>query len=525
MYLCLAQGVVALYALIVGKAAHQSGTGHVGQCGEASGGLHQVAKAIVLLGHGVLAGKVDTAADAHVLLLLVARAAADVDFVEGLEVEDGVLNHAEVLVQLEGELLSQPVVVVGGGGVGDSAVYVDVCQAGSIGHASGHQDNVLQGGVVGVGILAGVDHLALHVEVPFAAHVVLLQGDVGLGAVEYALEVYAHHLEAEVLLLAVHHGALLIGILPQAVGGLNEFPYALDVVAELELACMVDGAAHLHHVAVLHHHAVHIDFVAVLDDESAHFKLVDGVDASFVAGLARQPDVLGVGVAGVAAGKPEQLLYALIVAHLIVHGSLDLAVHLHQAVVGAHHDDVLVLQPYVAGAVAVDEVVIDVHRGQHAVVAIDLDVAQCTDVVDAAGGVEGVESRGQSAERIGAGHLYLAHHLHLDGACLAHGEAHAAAAVVLAQLALDGCRGGLHAESGQADGAHFVNHYHAVGRHGAVEGLLACAPHVDNHLVAGAKGVVGGRGHVHVRLKGKVLLIEYVVAEYLLAGGQALHVE
>ena len=273
-------------------------------------------------------------------------------------------------------------------------------QAGGLGHASGLQDNVLQGGIVGIGILAGIDHLALHVEVPLAAHlglaghkehVVLLQGYVGHCAVYDALEVHAHHLEAEVLLLAVHHGTLLVGVLPQAVGGLNQFLDALYVVAELKLACMVDGAAHLHHVAVLHHHAVHIDFIAVLDDKSAHVKLSDGVYAPFVAGFARQSYVLGVGIAGVAAGKPEQLLHALIVAHLIVHGALHLAVHLHQAVVGAHHDDVLVLQSYVAGAVAVDEVVINVHGGQHAVVAIDLDVAQRTYVVDAAGGVEGVE--------------------------------------------------------------------------------------------------------------------------------------
>ena len=48
---------------------------------------------------------------------------------------------------------------------------------------------------------------------------------------EHAQGATWEHLQRQVVLLAVHHGALLISILPQAVGGLNEFPHALDVVA------------------------------------------------------------------------------------------------------------------------------------------------------------------------------------------------------------------------------------------------------------------------------------------------------
>ena len=74
----------------------------------------------------------------------------------------------------------------------------------------------------------------------------------------------------------------------------------------------------------------------------------------------------------------------------------------------------------VATLLAVEDVVIDVDDGDKLVVAIDLDIAERTQVADATSQVEGVEYGGKGRDGIGARRVDLAHHIDQDGVGLAH---------------------------------------------------------------------------------------------------------
>ena len=146
---------------------------------------------------------------------------------------------------------------------------------------------------------------------------------------------------------------------------------------------MHDGSADLHHVAEARYDAVHEERVAVGECEAIHFEFLDGVYAVFLSSLSHESYVLGVGVAGESSGKCQHALDALVLLHLVEHGSLDLTADFDEAVVCAHYDDVVVLEPDVTGQCAVHEVVVDVDACEEFAASVDLDVAQCTHVADA----------------------------------------------------------------------------------------------------------------------------------------------
>ena len=129
--------------------------------------------------------------------------------------------------------------------------------------------------------------------------------------------------------------------------------------------------------------------------EGPHVELVDGVHRVQGAALADDAHGAAVGVAGESAGILDERLQAFVLLHFIVHGSLDAAGDADQTVVGLDDDHIVVSQTHVAGGLAVEDVVIDVDGRYEAVVAVDLDVTQRTDVVDAARHVEGVEHGGK----------------------------------------------------------------------------------------------------------------------------------
>ena len=284
----------------------------------------------------------------------------------------------------------------------------------------------------------------------------------------------------------MHDGSFREGVLAQPFGGQEQFTHALHLAVHLEHTRVHNGTADLHHVAESGDDAVHVQRVAVGQREAVHLELLDGVDAVFLSGLAHEAYILRVGIARESSGKGQHALHALVRLHLVEHGSLDLSADFHQAVVGADDDDVVVLQAHVAGEGAVHQVVIDVDACQQLSAAIDLDVAQCTYFADASCEVEGVEGGGQAADGIAAGHDHFAQHLHLDGACLAHAERHAAVGIVLSELGFQATGGFADAESSELDGAHALDGHGAVGRDSALEALLRGSPDVDDDDVAGS---------------------------------------
>ena len=109
----------------------------------------------------------------------------------------------------------------------------------------------------------------------------------------------------------MHDGAFGVGALQEAVSCQNEFLHALDVAAQLELAGMLHGAAHLHQIVEAGHILIGLHEVAVGQFERTHLEFLDGMYAVFRAHGALEADALGVGFAVEAAGIVEQVLHRL----------------------------------------------------------------------------------------------------------------------------------------------------------------------------------------------------------------------
>ena len=253
-------------------------------------------------------------------------------------------------------------------------------------------------------------------------NVVLAQGDVGDGAVEDALQIDAEHFQRAVGLHAMHHGAVEEGIFRHALGSLNQRAHGGDVSAQLIHTPAEHCTLQLHRVFVAIHDRIDRHGVAVGNVEGVHLELAHVEHGILPSGLAEHAHRLLVGVARESAGIFEQRAHALVFLHFVEHRALHLSCDVHHAVVGLHDDEIIVGQADVARLLAVEDIVIDIDRRYEFVVAIDLDVAQRSDVADALGHVERVEHGGEGGQRDGARRIHLAHHVHGDGARVAQRE-------------------------------------------------------------------------------------------------------
>ena len=172
---------------------------------------------------------------------------------------------------------------------------------------------------------------------------------------------------------------------------------------------------------------------------------------------------LAIGVTREAAGIVNQRTDTLRGLHLVVHGALYLTCDVDQTVVGAYHDDVVVAQADIAAQLAVEDVVVDVDGANQTVVAVYLNITECTNVVRTTSHIQGMEYGGKGCQCVGARCLYLTHHVDGDGARLTYRQAYLTAAVAGSQLRADAAVGLSNGETCHLNGTIAFNHYKTVG--------------------------------------------------------------
>ena len=319
--------------------------------GEASAVADEVGEAVVLLGHCVDAGEVCLSCDGDVLLLFVCGGFADVNDVEWFELEDGVAYEAEVFVEGELEVFCGCRGVFCGVHVAHSTEDVYACERAGLCDAACQQYHVSDGGVLGVGILAGIVDFAVHLYGEVALHVELVgdeeyvavvERDVYGGSVEYAFRIDAQYFAVLVFFFAMHDGALGVCAFDEAVGSEQQVFDALYLVAELVFSGMLYGSAHFYHVIVAHEVFVGFHEVAVCHLEGSHLRVFDGVDGVFVAHGSLQSDAFRVGFAVESACVFQEVFYCLAFLHFVPHGSFHVSDDFHEAVVWSYFDDVAV---------------------------------------------------------------------------------------------------------------------------------------------------------------------------------------
>ena len=133
-------------------------------------------------------------------------------------------------------------------------------------------------------------------------------------------------------------------------------------------------------------------------------------------------DGLRVSVAREAAGIFQQPRDGLILSHFVEHRTLHLAGDTHDAVVSTNLNDIVVLQHHVACQTTVQNELVHIHHRNDASMTRHLDVTQCSELLDAARHVEGMEDSGKGRQAIGARGYHFTHHVHQDRTRLSDGH-------------------------------------------------------------------------------------------------------
>ena len=409
--------------------------------------------------------------------------------------------------------------------VDNAARHIDLDRRCALLQTTSLQDEVLECLVVGILVDARIHHLTVNGDGAFylclllrghEEHVVLAQRDIGHSAVEHALQVDAQHFQRAVGLHAVHHGAVQEGLFGHTLSSLDERAHGGDVAAQLVHTLTEHGTLQLDGVLIAVEDAVDAHRVAVGHVEGSHIELTHVEHRELAARLAEHAHRLLVGIAREAAGVFQQRAHALVLSHLVEHRALHLTREVHQAVVGLHHDEVVVGQSDVACLLAVEDIVVDVDGRNQLVAAIHLDVTQRTDVADTLRHIEGVEHGREGRQRIGAGSLHLAHHVHRDRACLAQRELDLAALVAGTERRPHAGIGLRHRESAHLHRTEALDVDITVGAHRAFNLAGGSTVDVDVDGIARPEHVVLRGGDVDAGLERQVLVVEDVAAEHLL---------
>ena len=168
------------------------------------------------------------------------------------------------------------------------------------------QDEVLDGHVLSILIGAGEDDLTIDgkgTEVLVLSdggdeeYIFVLQGDIGRGAIEDALDIDGEHFLRAVGLHAAHDGTAAHRLFRQATGHLEQRAHTVDLLTQTIHAGTEDGTLDLDHVLITVDDGIDDDLIAIIDLEVCQLKLLDIIDALQVFALAEHTEELLEGIA------------------------------------------------------------------------------------------------------------------------------------------------------------------------------------------------------------------------------------
>ena len=296
---------------------------------------------------------------------------------------------------------------------------------------------------------------------------------------------------------------------------LNECAHTVDVFAQLVDTRTEHSAFHLNAILIAIKDRVNRHLVAIGHAKIAHFELIHVEHRSAFTRSTQQPNRFFIRIAGKTTGIAQQRAHAFVTPHLIGHRTFHRTLHVNQAVIRPYNDDIIVVQPNVTHQTTIENIIIHIDHRHQTPTTINLDVAQCAQLVDAASHVKRMENTGKSTDCIGAGHLYFAHHVHNDGARLPHSGLNLTAAETRSQRAAYLIVGRSHRHAAHSNGTIAWNGHGSFRRNHQRLGLLRSAKDVNHHLITRTDGVVGGCGNVHVGLEAQQLIIKNVAAKHL----------
>ena len=275
-------------------------------------------------------------------------------------------------------------------GIDNTARHIDFDRRGRFLQATSLQHEVLKGFVVSIFISTRIAHFAIDgqrlvcfcfLDTGDEQYILILQRDIGNGAVHDALHVNRNNLQRASGFHAMHDGTVGECKLRQTVGCFNQGAHTIDVVAHLIHTRTEHSTLDLHHVLKTRDDGVNAYRVVICHMEGTHVELVDVIHGIQTSVLSDNTYRLRVSITGKTSGVADQRANTLALLHFVVHRTLHLTCDVHQAVVRTDSNDVVVSQLDIARQLAIEDIVIDIDCRYQMVVTIDLHITQRTQVV------------------------------------------------------------------------------------------------------------------------------------------------
>ncbi len=159
-------------------------------------------------------------------------------------------------------------------GIYHAARDIDTCTRRSLKQTAGTEYEVLESGVLNIGILAWIGNLTVNCEISTFKdflntrnlhHIVLAERDVGSASCQNVVDIERYHLKGEIRSLTIEKSAVLIGILGKPVGLAEKVGQCNDILAKGEYTRAHHGAIDLNTVGVTVEHRADCHYIAVFE--------------------------------------------------------------------------------------------------------------------------------------------------------------------------------------------------------------------------------------------------------------------
>ena len=190
----------------------------------------------------------------------------------------------------------------------------------------------------------------------------------------------------------------------------------------------------------------------------------------------------------------------------------------HQTVVCAHLDDIIVLQTDITCEATVEDELIDIDHRYQFTLAIDLDVTQRTQANNTTRTIERMIYCRQRAQRISSRYTNLTQNINLDRARLSQCDTNVRALEELAQSLSDFvlCRPNL--QSADLNRSELWDIDITLRAHRQFQILLRTTIDIHHQYVARTQYIVLWRSDIHIGREGQVRIIENITTKNLIAG-------
>ena len=329
---------------------------------------------------------------------------ADKDFIEWHQGKAWCAVDNETVLQGEFETLGNDAVRTQCLRIVDSTAYVDFHYRSPVGESACLKNEVLDGLIVGILVCARIVYFATDGDGAFyhlvltgrdEEHIILLQWYVGHLTTHDACNIDADYLQRAVGFHAMHYGTGCKCFLGESLCMFYESANAVDLFAQVVHAGTEYGSLDFYGIGITWQDRVYANRVAISYTEVGVIEFFYVEYRILSACLTIHANGLGIGISCKTTGILEYGVKALVLLHLVEHRALYLSADVDQAVVWAHHDDIIIGQANVACQFAVENIVVDIYYGYKSVVTINLDVAQGSEVVGASCHIQGMEHGGK----------------------------------------------------------------------------------------------------------------------------------